>query len=106
MSTRQSVEQDERAVAVIGVSSRWAFVFLYFGICIDGAYRATVLHQNTLDLIALVLGSLIISTIYQARHKVLGKTWVKAALFGALCGVLPVVFGVVFKVVSSMIQAR
>ncbi len=99
MSTHQSVEQDERTVAVMGASSRLAFLFLYFGLLIDYAYRAIVRHENAWDLVALVFGGSVIATIYQARHKTLGKTWVKTVvLFGVL--------GAAFGVVLAMTQAR
>jgi hypothetical protein len=86
----------------MGVSARWAFLFFFFGLLIDYAYRAIVRHENALDLVALVLGGSVISGICQARHKVLGKTYLKVV---ALFAVLGVVFGVIISMMQA-IQAR
>ena len=99
MSTHQSVERDERTVAVENTSYRWAFLFFFFALLIDYAYRAIVGHENAWDLVTLVFGGSVIATIYQARHKTLGKAWVKVVvLFGVL--------GAVFGFVLAMTQAR
>lgn len=75
MSTHQSVEQDERTVAVIATSCQLALVFFCFALPIDYAYRAIVRHENAWDLMAIFFGGFAISLMYQARQKILGRVW-------------------------------
>lgn len=99
MSTRQSVEQDERTVAVMGASFLRVYLFFILALPIDMLYHVMVRHEAAWDLLVLYFGGIAIDTVYQARHKTLGKTWFKTAvLFGVL--------GAVFGVVLAMIQAR
>lgn len=101
MSTHQSPERDERAVAVIDASCRWAFVFLFFALIIDMMYR-TIVRQNAWDLLAMFIGSTAIATIYQARQKILGKAyWVRAAWMGAVSGVVVAIVGVVVPAMTQ-----
>ena len=71
------VERDERTVAVEKASYSLAYIFMGFALLLDVAYRSFKLGQSSFDLLAIVVLSGIISTIYQARHKVLNKGWLK-----------------------------
>ena len=125
MSTPQSVEHDERAVAVIGMSCQYAFVFFCLALPIDYAYRAIVRHENAWDLMAMFFGGVAICTIYQARQKILAKAyWVRFACVAAVAiitvavvtamtqdvawimGVTAVVTGITAGVVFAMTQAK
>ena len=94
MSTHQSIEQDERTVAVIATSCQWAFFFFCLALPIDYAYRAIVRHENAWDLMALVIVGGAVCAIYQARQKALPHGWVKTgmliALLGAVIGIIVV----------------
>jgi hypothetical protein len=85
MSTGQDVKIDERTVAVVDRSSRWALNFISFALLIDIIYRAAVLHEAAWDLFALLGVCLAISVVYLARHRVLGQLfgW-KVAIIGAV----------------------
>ncbi len=99
MSTHQSVEQDERTVAVLGESGRLVAFFFLLALPIDMAYRSMVRHEVIWDLLVIYLGGAVVGTVYQARQKILGKTWVKVAvLFGVL--------GAAFGVILAISQAR
>ena len=99
MSTHQSTEQDERTAAVIGTGCCWVVVFLFWALLIDMLYHAMVRHEAPWDLLVLYFGSAAIFIVHQARHKTLGKTYVKVAvLFG--------VIGAAVGCVLSMILAR
>jgi energy-converting hydrogenase Eha subunit A len=88
MSTHRSVEQDERTVAVIGVSCQYAFLFFCLALPIDYAYRAIVRHENAWDLMALFFGGVAICLIHQVRQKILGKVWwVRFACIAAVAGI-------------------
>lgn len=74
------VERDERTVAVEKASYYVAYIFMGFAILLDVAYRAFKMGESSFDLLAIVVLSGIISTIYQARHKVLNKGWLKTVV--------------------------
>ncbi len=86
MSAHQSVERDERTVAVENASYKWACIFVCFALLIDVICRAVVRNEAAWDLMALVIAGGIFCTIYQARQKTLGKTSVKAGVLIAFVG--------------------
>ena len=89
MSTHQVVKADERTVAVVDASSRWAYNFITFALLMDIMCRAAVRKEVSWDLWALLGVSAAISTVYMARHKVLGQLfgW-KLAIIGAVVALL------------------
>jgi hypothetical protein len=89
MSTAQDVRVDERTVAVVNASSRWAVNFLSFALLIDIMYRALVRKEAAWDLFALLWVSGAISMGYLARHQVLGQVFgSKTAIIGAAVAVV------------------
>jgi hypothetical protein len=88
MSTYQSVDRDERTLAVENASYRWAYVLVVYGLLLDVAYRG--LHNEAAwDLMALVIGGGVICSVYQARQRTLAKGWLnKVALVGCLVAVI------------------
>lgn len=89
MSTLQSVERDERTVAVENVSYRWAYLLLTYALLVDVMYRSLVRHEATWDLMALVIVGGAICTVYQARQKILARGWVmKVVLASCIAGVI------------------
>jgi DNA-binding XRE family transcriptional regulator len=86
MSIHQSVERDERSVAVENVSYKWAYFFVSFALLIDVAYRGLVRNEAAWDLMALVIVPGIVCTMYQARQKILAHGWLKAAVLIACLG--------------------
>ena len=101
MSTQQSVERDERTVAVENTGYRWAYIFLAFALFIDVVYRGMLRHEAAWDLMVLVIVSSAVCTVYQARQKILGKTWVKEAVLvtclGAIIGFIVLVVALAIK---------
>ena len=125
MSTPQCPEHDERTVAVIGTSCQYAFILFCVALPIDYAYRAIVRHENAWDLMAMFFGGVAICVIYQARQKILGKTWwVRFACIAAVAGITTAVVtamtqdvawimavtgvatGITAAVVAAMTQAK
>ncbi len=92
MSTPQSVERDERTVAVENASYKWACIFVTFALFIDGAYRGVVRNEAAWDLLALAIVPSLACTMYQARQKILGKRWIREAVLitclGAVVGII------------------
>ena len=103
MSTHQSVERDERTVAVENTSYRWGYIFLTFALLIDVVYRGMVRHENAWDLLTLVIVGGAVCTVYQARQKTLGKASVKAGvLIACVGGVVAAAIIVVLAVTKAM----
>ncbi len=86
MNTHQSVERDERTVAVENASYKWAYAFITFALLIDVACRATIRHEAAWDLMVLVIVGGAVCTMYQARQKTLVHGWLKAAVLVACVG--------------------
>jgi hypothetical protein len=83
--------RDEQTTGFEGASYRWAYLTLAFGTLLSVAYRAFILQENSWDLLALVLLSGGVMTIYQGRHQLLSRRWVLvtggAMLLAAVIGV-------------------
>ena len=103
MSTNQNVARDERTVAIENASYRWTCILLSFALLVDVGYRGLVRQEAAWDLMALVIVSGAVSTVYQARQKVLGHGWVKTA---ALVVCLGAVIGFIVVVAMIMILRR
>jgi hypothetical protein len=73
--------KDERTVAVQNASYRWAYLVLSFGLLLDAAYRGLVHQESGWDLLALVILSGLITTLYQGSQKILTHRWVIWAAF-------------------------
>lgn len=80
----QSVVRDERTVAVENASYRLAYTVLSFGVLVVTAYRG-FLGQSGWDLLALVIVSSGIATLYQWKHQLLDRRILLPALIVALC---------------------
>lgn len=102
MTTRQDVQRDERTVAVANASYKWACIFITFALLIDVMWRAWFLDEAAWDLLALVVVSGAIATMYQARHRILGQFLVRKAVLLALLGG---VIGFVVAVILAMTRA-
>ena len=62
---KQPVIIDERTVAVVDTSLRFAYTILSFGVLIVTAVRGFFFHQECWDLMGLVVISSSVATIYQ-----------------------------------------
>ena len=101
MRTTRAVESDERTVAVSNAICRLGYFFLTIALYIDMMVRAFARHEAAWDLLALVIGSGVICTIYQARQGALPVGWARKALrIGLLYGVLGAIFGAVLALVG------
>jgi hypothetical protein len=83
MSTLETVERDERTVAVENTSYRYAYLVLTYALLADVGWRSFVRHEAAWDLMALVIVGGVVGTLYQASQKVLSRSWVKTALLAA-----------------------
>ncbi len=78
--SNQFIDRDERTDVVENTSYRLAYLIMSFGLLIIVAYRGFFLQQSNWDLLALVILSGAIATLYQGINKVLSPNWVKAAV--------------------------
>ena len=103
MNTHQSVKADERTVAVAHAANTWALNFISFALLIDILYRAAVQKEAAWDLFALLGVSGAISTVYMARHKVLGQMsgW-KIAIIMALGALVAAVVSAILTMTKAM----
>lgn len=103
MTTHQSVQRDERTVAVENASYRWAYSFVVFALLIDVMWRAAVRHEAAWDLMALAIVPGIVCAMYQARQKIWGRGWLwKTTLFGFVAAVIAAVVAAILTVTRAM----
>lgn len=76
----QSVVRDERTVSVENSSYRWAYLLLSFGLLVIVAYRGFVWRESSWDLLALVVLSGFVTTLYQGAYGVLSRRWALVAI--------------------------
>jgi tryptophan-rich sensory protein len=70
-----AAQKDERTVAVENASYRWAYLLFSFGLLAIVAYRDFVWRQSSWELLALVVLSGLVTTLYQGFHRVLSRRW-------------------------------
>jgi len=81
MINKRIVDRDERTVAVENESYALGFKVMSFAILLDVAYKGLKLDQASWDLLAIIICSGMITTIYQNRFKVLTKRWLVTGAF-------------------------
>ena len=74
------VQKDERAVEIEKSSYSLAYKIMAFAILADVAYRSLIRGESPWDLMAIVIGAGLISTLYQLRQRVWTRGWVRTAI--------------------------
>lgn len=87
-----SILKDERTVAVENASYRWGYLILSYGLLLDVVYRGLVRQESGWDLLALVILSSLIATLYQSSQKILTRRWV---FWAAVCAVVAAVMTII-----------
>ncbi len=96
MIAHQSVERDERTLAVENASYRLAYALLSYALLIDVMYRGLVRHEAAWDILALVIGGGAFLTIHQARQKIFARGWfIKATLVACVAAIIAAIVAVV-----------
>ena len=75
-----SVQRDERTAAVENASYRWGYLVMSFGVLVLVMYRSFALGESNWDLLALVVGGGVVTSVYQGTHRVLSRGWVRASV--------------------------
>ena len=86
--TNPVVSRDERTLAVENASYRWAYLFVTYGLLLLIAYRSFVARESNWDLLALVVVSGLVTTLYQGAHRVLSRRWAVLGLVTVLAAAL------------------
>ena len=89
--TTGRVEADERTLAVQNASYRWAYLVLTYGLLASIAWRAFARSESSWDLLALVIGSGAVATLYQGRWRILGTRWGRSAIVALVVGAVAAV---------------
>jgi hypothetical protein len=76
----QNVLRDERTEVVENASYRLAYTLISFGVLLSVVYRGFVLNQSSWDLLALVILSSGVATLYQGTHKILDRRMLLPAI--------------------------
>jgi hypothetical protein len=98
MGTQQSLERDERTVAVENASYRWGYLMLTFSLLIDVMYRGGVRHEAAWDLLAFIVIGGGVCAFYQSRRRILAHRWaMKALLAACVAGVIAAIFAMSFR---------
>jgi hypothetical protein len=82
------IDRDERTVSVENAGYRWAYMFVTYGLLLSVAYRAFVREEASWDLLALVIVSGGVATMYQGRHRVLSRPWLIMTLMAIAMALL------------------
>jgi hypothetical protein len=84
----QPVHRDERTLSVEDHGYRLAYFAVTYGLLLSTAYRAFVRSEPAWDLLALVVMSGVITTLYQASQRVLTVRWAIASLTAVIVALL------------------
>jgi hypothetical protein len=88
MNAPSAVVRDERTFAVENQSYRWAYLVMSFGALVIVTYRGLLYRESAWDLMALVIIGGAVANIYQARHSILGRHWMRFAVLSSLVAFL------------------
>ena len=68
-----SIDRDERTNSIENASYRWGYLLVTFGLLASTAYRSFVKHESSWDLLALVVLSGLVTTLFQGRQRALTR---------------------------------
>jgi hypothetical protein len=80
MNAALSVERDERTIVVENASYRLAYLVLSFGLLVLVAIRSFVNHENSWDLLGLVILAGGVAAVYQIFYRVVFSRWTATVL--------------------------
>ncbi len=99
MSDIQTVERDERTIAIENAGYRWSCIFITYALLIDVMYRGLVRQEAAWDLLALAIAGGFISMIFRYRRDALPGRWQKEAV---LITCIAAVIGAIAAVILAM----
>lgn len=97
--TDKMVTKDERTTFIQNVSYRFGYNFISFALLFDVIYRGLRFNEASWDLLAVVIISGLVMTIYQYKQRILEKAWVKTII-------LTLVISLVLAFILALILKR
>jgi hypothetical protein len=92
------VEKDERTVFVENAGNSFGYKFISYALLLDVIYRSIRFNEAAWDLLAIVVVSGVLITIYQYKQKTLVKNWVKITLIAsAITAVIAFFITIIFS---------
>ena len=88
MNAKEPVDRDERTITLENAGFRWGYLLFAYALLIDVAVRSLLRREQAWDLLGLVVGFGIVMAAYQARHGLLTRMWVLAAIASVAAGAL------------------
>ena len=82
------VQRDERTAAVENASYRWGYLLMSFGVLALVTYRSFARGESNWDLLALVVMSGVVTSVYQGANKVLTRGWVLTSVVTVVAAAL------------------
>ncbi len=77
MLNNNIVEKDERTMYIENSSYKYGYLFTAFALLINIAYRSFNFNEAPWDLFGIIIISGFVMSIYQYKHNILEKTWIK-----------------------------
>jgi hypothetical protein len=75
--TNKMIIKDERTAFIGNISYKFGYNFITFALFLDVIYRALRFNEAPWDLLAIVIISGLVMTVYQYRQKILVRAWLK-----------------------------
>ena len=85
------------------LATKFGYKFLAFALLLDVMYRSFRFNEAPWDLLAIIIISGFVMTIYQYKQKILGKSWIKTI---ALTIVIALVFGIFVRVCWKIFRLK
>ncbi len=95
----KKIEKDERTTFIENQSYKYGYIILNFGILINIIYRSSRLNEAPWDLFGLIFLSGLVTTLYQYKHRIFTKNWIKSIL-------LLVIISAIIAVIITMFFQR
>lgn len=82
------VEKDERTAFIENISYSYGYKFLSFALLLDIMYRSLVFNEAPWDLLAIIIISGFVMTVYQYKQKILGMRWMKTIVITSVIAII------------------
>jgi len=90
--------KDEREISVENASAKYGYNFISFALLFDVIYRGMVKNEAAWDLLGVIIVSGLVMTLYQHKHKILDKKWIKTiAISSVLACIVAFLIAFLFK---------
>lgn len=97
--TNKMIEKDERTTFIENFSYTIGYKFIAYALLLDVIYRSIKFNEAPWDLLAIVIISGIVTTIYQYKQKILVKNWLKTiCVMSIITAIVAFIMATVLKI--------